>query len=396
VFENPVTDAETKCRKGSLARSAMHLPQGIGSQMNVVTPISEMEVRSSAPAICASWFEVRPRDISLWNSVLLGTDTSLYQYPFWNEPNRPFLLRPRYLAWGTQDRPLAFVCILTVGFGPAKIGLVFRGPVCLQPDVELSSLALSELFDWARAQGFIFIRFTHSDPHVLDLLSRAGHVEDYDAFPYFLDYPVQCPDYIVEQFDCEEATLASFDREARRKIRRATEAGYEFRVDDSAAALAKAWPLYQECSRRKHFRLERPLSVYQRAVRLAQPHDCVRIYAAYLNGTMVGNTLVFRDRTMAHSLLAAFDMRHRHAAVFLHWHAMRDMYRLGAPRYNLGPGPGLLARFKRQFCPEPTRYPAARTVVLKEDWFRFWRQRIFPVASGVRPMLRKLVSRLRS
>lgn len=362
--------------------------------MSLVAPIPDVQARPRL-ALHRRWFELQPQDLALWNDVLLGTDASVLQFPFWNEPSRALLLAPRYLAWGTQDRPLAYCCIQTVGFGPAKIGLVFRGPVNLQPDFDLTQPMIAELFGWARTQGFVFLRFTHSDPYVLDQLSRAGHVEQQDAFPYFLDYPIQCPDYIVEQFGCEESTLASFDREARRKIRRAAEAGYEFRIADSPEALAQAWPLYQECSRRKHFRLERPLAVYQRAVRLARPHDCVRIYAAYLNGTMVGNTLVFRDRTMAHSLLAAFDMRHRHAAVFLHWHAMRDMYRLGAPRYNLGPGPGLLARFKRQFCEQPTRYPGARTVVLKEDWFHFWQKMIFPVANGIRPTLRKLVTRLR-
>ena len=37
----------------------------------------------------------------------------------------------------------------------------------------------------------------------------------------------------------------------------------------SPEALEKAWPIYQNCARRKQFRLERPLSVYQEAMRLA-------------------------------------------------------------------------------------------------------------------------------
>src|SRR5436309_1777232 len=75
--------------------------------------------------------------LALWNDVLLGTDTSLYQYPFWNDPYRLLWVSPRYLAWGTQDRPLAFVSILTIGFWPLKIGLVFRGPACLQREHEI-------------------------------------------------------------------------------------------------------------------------------------------------------------------------------------------------------------------------------------------------------------------
>jgi hypothetical protein len=361
----------------------------------LVTPIPEIGVRSSSPAIRAHWFEVRPQDLPVWNGVLLGTPASLYQFPFWNEPYRALWLTPRYLAWGTQDRPLSFVCILTVGCGPAKIGLVFRGPTRVQADTQFSQAVITELLDWARAQGFIFVRFTHSDPQILRQLAAAGHAEDFDAFPYFLDYPVLSPDYIIEQCDSEEETLASLDREARRKIRRATELGYEFHSDDSPDALRRAWRLYQDCARRKHFRLERPLSVYMEAMRLAQAHNCVRLYSVYLNGKLVGSTLVFRDATTAHCQLAAFDAWHRRSAAFLHWHAMRDMYRMGARRYNLGPGPGSLARFKRQFCQHPVSYPAPLTVVLKQDWFRWWRKVFFPVARRLRPTLRKIVSQVK-
>ncbi len=364
--------------------------------MNLVAPVPDLDVRSSSPAsIPGAWFEVRPQDLLSWNDLLLNTDASLYQYPFWNEPYRPLWLTPRYLAWGTPDRPLAYVCILTTGFQRAKIGLVFRGPTCVQAGSQLSTSAIDKLFNWARAQGYIFIRFTHSDPEVLNQLAATGHAEDFDAFPYFLDYPILSPDYIIEQHDCADQTLASFDREARRKIRRATETGYEFRSADSPQALTDAWPLYEECAHRKHFRLERPLSVYRETMRLAQAHNCVRLYSTHWHGKMVGSTLVFRDRTTAHCQLAAFAREHRQSAAFLHWHAMRDMYSMGARRYNLGPGPGSLARFKQQFCQRPVSYPGPLTVVLKKDWFRIWRKVVFPVAKRLRPTLRGIVSRIK-
>ena len=361
--------------------------------MSLVVPLPEIEVRPRAATATPAWFEVRHADLAVWNEVLLGSEASLYQYPFWNEPYRPLWLTPRYLAWGTEDRPLAFVSILTVGFGPLKIGLVFRGPVCLNR-TDLCRDAAADLLAWAQSQGYIFIRFTHSDPEVLRQLAAAGHAEQFDGLPYFLDYPVLSPDYVVEQFESDDETLAAFDREARRKLRRAAEAGYEFHSNPAAEALAEDWPLYQQCSERKQFRLERPLSVYQETIQLAQAHDCARVYSATIGGKKVGSALVFRDRNAAHCLLAAFDPEHRHAAVFLHWHAMRDMHRLGARRYNLGPGPGSLAQFKRQFCQHPVRYPGALTMVLREDWFRVWKK-IYPVAKGLRPVLRSIVSCVR-
>jgi hypothetical protein len=375
-----------------LRRRVITEPPLFGPTMSLVAQTSKIALRFSVAAETgATWSEIHRQDLPLWNEVLRETQTSLYQYPFWNESHRPLGLTPHYLAWGTPGRPLAYVCILTVGFRPAKIGLVFRGPTSLQPEEEIPQNALTELLDWARSQGYIFIRLTHSEPRVLEHVAAIADARPFDAFPYFLDYPILSPDFVVEQYDGECETLASFDREARRKIRRAAEIRYEFRSDDSPEALAELWPLYQECSRRKNFRLERPLSVYMETLRLARPHNCARVYSAHLDGKAVGSTLVFRDQTTAHCLLAAFDADYKQSAVFLHWKSMRDMFCLGARRYNLGPGPGTLARFKRQFSQHPSSFPGPLTVVLREDFFRVWWKAAFPVAKGLRPVLRRVV-----
>ena len=359
--------------------------------MSLATPISEIAVRSTSAAVrAAGWSELRPTDLSAWNNILRKTEAPIYQYPFWNEPYRQMGVRPKYLAWGSASDPLAFATVLTAGYGPAKVGLVFRGPVQVADTGFHPPRAMfRELLDWAYSHGYMFLRFTHSDPQVLSDIASAGNAVDVDAFPYLVDYPVLSGDYIVPLHDSEEETLAAFDREARRKIRRGVETGYKFHVDDSPDALQKAWPLYQECAQRKQFRLERPLSFYSQLVRGAQAHNRSRVYTVSLNGTVVGSTLTLRDRTTAHCLLAAFDLEHRHSAAFLHWHTMRDSYRLGAKHYNLGPGPGSLARFKSQFCQTPTTYPAPLTMVLKEGWFRLWGKAFVPMAKQLHPMVRR-------
>jgi hypothetical protein len=367
--------------------------------MSLVAHVPEIDVHSPAAgtvsAARAAWCEIAPQDLPRWDELLLGTDVWLYQYPLWNEPLRTIGLKPRYLAWGPSGSPLVFVCILTVGFRPAKIGLVFRGPSCLKPGQQIPQAALAELLDWARARGYTFIRFTHSHPEVLNHLSACGHARELDVFPYFQDYPILSPDFVVVQHESEEETLNSFDREVRRKLRRAAEIGYEFHSDDSPEALAKLWPQYQECSRRKGFRLERPLSVYMEILRRAQPHNCARVYSVHLNGNPVGSALVVRDGVSAHCILAAFVREHRSSAVFLHWKSMRDMYRLGAHNYNFGPGPGSLARFKQQFAAQHGAYPGPLTVVLNESWFQVWKNVLFPVAKLLRPLLVEIVSRVR-
>ena len=358
--------------------------------MSLAAPISAIEVRSTSAALYAQWSELRRQDLPAWNNVLAKTDTSIYQYPFWNEPYRRMWITPRYLVWGTERDPLAFATILTLGIGPAKIGLVFRGPAPLSPDIALPKSLYRELLDWARHHGYMFLRFTHSNPEILRNLASAGDALDLDAFPYLLDFPVVTQDYIVEQHESEDETLASFDREARRKIRRGLEAGYQFHSTESPVELEKVWHLYRDCACRKHFRLERPLSFYVDLMRRAQFHNRARLYTVSFEGKTVGSTLVFRDRTTAHCLLAAFDVEHRHSAAFLHWQSMRDMYSLGASRYNMGPGPGSLARFKGEFCQDPVHYPGPLTMVLKKNWFGFWRRAFVPMAKQLQPMLRKI------
>lgn len=359
--------------------------------MSLAEPIPELALDASrlrsASTARAAWFDIRREDLAQWNDLLLGSDAWLYQYSFWNEPLRALGLTPRYLAWGQPSQPLAYVCILNIGFRPAKIGLVFRGPVCLRAGAEIPQGAIAELMDWAHAQGYMFIRFTHSDREVLRRIAARGSAREIDAFPYFQDYPVQSPDFVVAQCESEDGTLAGFDREVRRKLRRAAELGYEFRSDDAPEALARQWPLYLECARRKGFRLERPLSVYMEMLRRAHPHNCARIYSVHLGGEIVGSTMTLRDGASAHCVLAAFTPEHRHSAVFLHWKSMRDMYRLGARNYNFGPGPGSLARFKKQFTRRSVAAPFPRplTMVLNHNWFRVWWKALFPVVKLLRP-----------
>ena len=136
-------------------------------------------------------------------------------------------------------------------------------------------------------------------------------------------------------------------------IRRGLEARYQFHSTDTPAELEKVWHLYRYCACRKHFRLERPLSFYIDLMRGAQVHNRARLYTVSHEGKTVGSTLAFRDRNTAHCLLAAFDVEHRHSAAFLHWQSMRDMYSLGAHRYNMGPGPRSLVRIQVRVLPVP-------------------------------------------
>ncbi len=343
-----------------------------------------LPVLTAAP----TWSELMASDLTAWDRSLLRTPTDLHQFPMWNEPLRRLGLTPRYLVWGTAGRHQSYVCVLTAGPQWARVGLVFRGPTSLHSHEPLPRAALEELMEWAYWERYCFLRFTSTDERTLNQLATLPYALPEDAFPFFQDYSVISPDYRVEQSADEQQTLASLDREVRRKVRRAEESGCEFRAHNAIADLAAVWPMFVECARRKQFKLERPRSFYQDLMRRAAACDAVRLYSVKQSQQTVGSALVLRDGSTAHCLLAAFGPEHRYTAAFLHWRAMRDMYAQGAHTYNLGPGPGDLARFKRQFTRNTAAPPRPVTVVLNEDQFRLWSKLLLPLASKMRPWLR--------
>ena len=202
-----------------------------------------------SPAIAASpdksmWSEI-PRDqLPYWNDRLLQSNAPVQQYPFWNAPFERLFLTPRHLAWGTPGDACAYACILTVGFRGFRIGLVFRGPASLVESQPVPAEAIVGLSEWAAREGYVFLRLSPPDESTFATAASTPAAACEDFFPFYLDDGDTCPELVVEQKESDDAMLSSFDREARRKIRRALESGCEIRISDSEQALAELWPLY--------------------------------------------------------------------------------------------------------------------------------------------------------
>jgi len=354
--------------------------------------------RPAVPPISAqaSWSEISRDQLPYWNDLLLRTSASIHQYPFWNEPYERLFLTPRHLIWGRHHDVKAYACILTVGFQGFRVGLVFRGPVSVKGSGPVSQEALAALSAWAASDGYVFLRLTPPDSASFNVAASMEGARCAEFFPFYLDCAKTCPELAVEQKDSDDAMLSAFDREARRKIRRAMDAKSEIRISDSAEALAEVWPLYSQCSQRKGFRLERPLSFYAALVRAAGCHDAVRVFSAWRNGRPCAMTLVLRDRDSAHCLLAAHSAEDANAgtSTLLHWASMRYMHRLGTRLYNMGCAPGSLARFKQQFSPRSISYPGPVSLVVDENRFRLWQSAFLPLAKAVRPGVRRWSARL--
>jgi hypothetical protein len=342
------------------------------------------------------WHEIQSEVLSSWNATLLKTDASFMQFPYWNEACRYFYFRPHYLLWN-QNGTKVYACVLSLGPPLIGIALVFRGPVSMLPNQTVPREALTDLCDWARRRHYVFIRFSHQDERLLSCIANVGNANRIDAFPFYQDAGATAGEFVVRQEEQDIRTAANFDREARRKIRRASEAGYELRTEESTEGLVRVWHLFLASAIRKEFRIERPLKAYEEMVERASQHDCVRIYVSSLNGLDVGATLVFRDRKFANCILAGFDLEHSakkcSPAVLLHWWSMRNMYRRYRLDYNMGLGSGSVAQFKKQFSPQLLAYPAPVTVILNKFLYSVWSVLILPFWRALRPLVRLYAAR---
>lgn len=331
-----------------------------------------MNLRPLVASSHTGWTTIPQQELASWNQRLLQTDASLYQYPYWNEPFRRMYFSPQYLVYRSQNEPNAYVCILTIGLPRLKIGLVHRGPVSLGSGLAVSSSALEYLYQWAKDAGYIFLRFSHSDPEYLERIAVLGYSERTDSFPFYRDLSEEL---MIEQVEDDAQMLASFQPVARRKIKKASTVGYEISVSDSPEAFEAVWPLFQGLSKRKGFRY-RPLASYLDLIRLARSQQCVRIYAAHLEGNPVGAILIIRDRINSCYMSGALDtdalQGQESPSCLLHWRAMRDLYRLGVRYYFLGTRSGLVYRFKQQFRPTERVIPPPVILVINRAGYRLW------------------------
>lgn len=340
------------------------------------------------------WREIPPQELDAFNERLLETDSSVLQYPYWNQPYARLGFHPTFLRWGDSHRPSAYACILAVALGPLRIGLVFRGPVSISTERQVPTAALEDLRDWARSHGYVFLRFTHSNGELLERIAHLGRSQRQDAFPFYEDIAAAHHDLLIDLDRSEEQILGGFDKEIRRQIRKATEAGYEIRFDDSEEAMKQAWPLLVECGRRKGFHLQKSLEVYLQMLRLARPHGCVRIYQCRHAGKPVQYGLILRDRDRAWNLLLARDPHALQSqpspGPLMHWQVMRDMRRDGVVQYNLGLAVGTVGRFKQQFHPRVQTYPPPVTLAINPWLYSAWISSL-PVTKFLMPAVQRIL-----
>jgi lipid II:glycine glycyltransferase (peptidoglycan interpeptide bridge formation enzyme) len=344
----------------------------------------------TTPKLDCCWAEISVHELTGWNRDLLQTNASFFQFPYWNEPLRRMHFVPRYLTYRSNGSALAYVAVLTIGIPGMRIGLVQRGPVSLVPNQEVPITAFGALKQWAKRGGYIFLRFTHPDANFSNRLSIVAPFVNCDPFPFYRDFR---DELIVEQVEDDAEMLGSFQSTARRKIRKAAEAGFEITSSDSSEKFCETWPLFLKLAKRKGFR-HRPLASYLDLIKLASPHGCVRIYVAAMKQKPVESIVIVADRTTASYMSGALDTDALEGkpspSCLLHWQAMRDFFRLGVKYYHLGTRSGEVYQFKRQFRPIERDNPPPLTLITNPLMFRVWAMTILRLGPIVWPCVKRL------
>src|SRR6202022_206680 len=126
-------------------------------------------------------------------------------------------------------------------------GLIRFGPVTLDHELAPDE-ALRSLMAWARRRGYMFLRFTHSDPQWVAATNALRGAQKVEPFPM---YPSPAYELRVELLKDEEKLLASLQKIARQEIRKCAEIGYQIHSSESPELLVQAWPIFVKMCERK-------------------------------------------------------------------------------------------------------------------------------------------------
>ncbi|MBK8466519.1 MAG: GNAT family N-acetyltransferase [Chloracidobacterium sp.] len=346
------------------------------------------------------WCEVPSQSFHVWDQKLASTDCPYLQFPFWVKAHEEQGYRTRFFYYGDVDRPIATAAIMEAGRFPFRFALVDRGPFIFSSSPEDAEKCVLSLIELAKNLDYAFVRFTHGQDEVFSILRRSESVKSLEPYPFSRD-PRNF--LIVQQKDTKHETLATFNETARRKIRKAADVGYEFRIASSKEDFDLAWDLFERLALRKRFNLSsKPKRVWKKIIELGAENARARLYLCTYEDKLVAAQIIVSGGVIAEGTLSALDVDALEGkpspAALLTWIGMRDAQELGCNYFDMG-GPGDPKRnnhvfeFKRMFRPEgrvmpgpvcavihPVRHWIWMKVILR-GW-RAWRARFACIQVG--------------
>ena len=317
-----------------------------------------------------TWKKIDRSELAEWNKRLSRTDAHLFQYPMWNEPFGKMFFRSLYLLQEKNNLAKSYLAILSLGFGPFKIGLIQRGPILIS-EKTLDSEDLLKLKKFLRWKGFIFVRLTCQNPEILSAAKSLKSTIEKESFPFYRDLRQE----LVINYDSINEVFNSFTGRCRYKIRRAEKAGYIVKHTTSIEELKLIWPLFQKIAELKGFK-RRPLRSFISLFQCSENTGFVRLFSVYYENRLVAARIMVRDKVTVFSLSSALDRvaiyKNISPGLLLHWEAMRYYFSKGVKVYNFGTRSGTVYEFKNSFHPKEIINPEPVTMVINPFLFQLW------------------------
>lgn len=315
-----------------------------------------------------SYKKIQNKAAQSWNSKLLKTNASYFQYPYYGSGHEglPYSNVAHYELY-EQDTCIGFATILEVRIGFIQIGLIIRGPVVLE--AIHSDKILNLLKSIQKSENYFFIRLNPniSDIKLINILDNDISVLKKDFFPIYKGS--QDRDFVIKNIDnTEESLLKFYKPRARQKIRFAGEENFTYYTSKSTEDLKRVYNMFMKLSLKKEF-IFRSLDSYTKILKNGADENLVELHIIEENGEIINAVMVLKDRDTAvnfSSGLISGNYRTRNSpGAFLHHEIIKKtLLNEGREHYNISytTPDHPVYEFKTLFNPREINYSSFYTI----------------------------------
>lgn len=313
-----------------------------------------------------AWQKIHPTEYFETNEALKQTDASFFQYPYYAEGYK-YILRSKsvYLKYVLNNSTAAYCTIMEVGLFPFKVGLIIRGPVIVNFNINLDDL-FRGLQQYAKKTGYMFLRINPSEQQLDEYLANNKSFIPEDYFPYYKGS--QNKNFNVSN-KTPDALLASFNQMCRRKIKHADAVDFIYKHVENEDELKQVYELFTKVGSKKNFKY-RSFKSYREIYNNGKVHNLCNVYTASLNNKIIAAGFIVKDKNYYNYLsgglmVEGYDSKNSPSAK-LHYLAMQDcFYKEEKKYYNIsysGPDSDVY-KFKSSFNPEVEDMPEYFTFI---------------------------------
>ncbi|MBP9213728.1 MAG: GNAT family N-acetyltransferase [Chitinophagaceae bacterium] len=313
-----------------------------------------------------AWKKILRNEYFEMNEALKQTNASFFQYPYYAEGYK-YILRSKsiYLKYTISNSVAAYCTIMEIGIWPFKVGLIIRGPVLIDYNINLNEL-FNGLQQYAKQAGYMFLRINPNEAQIDKYLSENNVFIQEDYFPYYKGS--QNKNFNISNKPTEDL-LASFNQMCRRKIKHAEAVDFTYKYVETETELKQVYDLFTKVGNKKNFKY-RAYKSYKEIYDNGKKHDLCTVYIALLNTKIIAAGFIVKDKNYYNYLsggliVDGYESKNSPSAK-LHYLAMQDCFEKEDKMfYNIsysGPDSDVY-KFKSSFNPEVEDMPDYYTFI---------------------------------